>query len=179
MCKLWRARLDCSKFICRPIIAKPAWCKTPCTSQKIMYTFFLRWAPTLSRVSKLLSLLLFFFCYLYHKLYVPSGKNDMWHKPWALAVSSVSKASFFALIVSYFSWQSESTSNLFTISQISCWYKAIQVSNECMKCMVTANNKRANLDQSTCLTGEGLRATHLDIKCLTVEWLESSFRCNQ
>jgi len=35
--------------------------------------------------------------------------------------------------------------------------------------MVTANNKRANLDQSTYLTGEGLRATHLDIKCLTVD----------
>jgi hypothetical protein len=28
-------------------------------------------------ISKLLSLLLFFFCYLYHKLYVPSGKNDV------------------------------------------------------------------------------------------------------
>jgi hypothetical protein len=34
---------------------------------------------------------------------------------------------------------------------------------------ITTNNKRANLDQSTCLTGEGLRATHLDIKYLTVE----------
>ena len=29
---LWRARLDCSKKIYRPMIAKPAWCKTPCTS---------------------------------------------------------------------------------------------------------------------------------------------------
>ena len=35
--KVWRARLDwtAQKIKCRSTIAKPAWCKTPCTSPKI------------------------------------------------------------------------------------------------------------------------------------------------